>query len=82
MMVCLPAPHILYHLPAGKPNGIPTVIRWTGGPATAVRILGQFNDWQKTGIPLNKSGEDFYIILNLEKGEHEFKVPSAVYQKQ
>jgi hypothetical protein len=60
-------------IPYGKPNGIPTVIRWTGGPATAVRILGQFNDWQKTGIPLNKSGEDFYIILNLEKGEHEFK---------
>eukprot|EP00668_Euglena_longa_P029012 GGOE01036350.1.p1 GENE.GGOE01036350.1~~GGOE01036350.1.p1 ORF type:complete len:278 (+),score=78.08 GGOE01036350.1:45-836(+) len=60
-------------IPYGKPNGIPTVIRWNGGPATSVRITGQFNEWQKNGLPLNKSGEDFYIILNLEKGEHEYK---------
>mmetsp|Transcript_142284 Transcript_142284/g.248088 ORF Transcript_142284/g.248088 Transcript_142284/m.248088 type:complete len:269 (-) Transcript_142284:176-982(-) len=60
-------------VPYGKPNGIPTVIRWTGGAAASVRILGQFNEWNKNGIPLNKSGEDFYIILNLDKGEHEFK---------
>lgn len=57
----------------GKPNGIPTVIRWAGGPANTVRLMGDFNKWDKTGIPLNKSGDDFYVILNLLKGEHEIK---------
>lgn len=46
-------------IPYGKPNGIPTVIRWNGGPAASVKIMGQFNEWQKHGLPLNKSGDDF-----------------------
>jgi hypothetical protein len=59
--------------PDGKGPPIPTVIRYNGGVANSVRVTGDFINWDKQGIPLNRSGDDFYVILNLQKGEHEFK---------
>eukprot|EP00906_Rhabdomonas_costata_P030611 RCo043246 len=57
----------------GAATVIPTVVRWSAGPATSVKITGTFNNWDKHGIPLNKSGDEFYVILNLKKGDHEYK---------
>jgi hypothetical protein len=54
-------------------TAIPTVIRYNGAVARTVRITGSFTNWDEHGIPLTKSGDEFYVILNLQKGEHEFR---------
>uniref|UniRef100_A0A0B6Y8K9 5'-AMP-activated protein kinase subunit beta-1 n=1 Tax=Arion vulgaris TaxID=1028688 RepID=A0A0B6Y8K9_9EUPU len=50
---------------------LPTVFKWEGG-GKDVYIAGSFNNW-KSKIPLAKSHGDFYTILDLPEGEHQYK---------
>ncbi|ESO83572.1 hypothetical protein LOTGIDRAFT_133271, partial [Lottia gigantea] len=50
---------------------LPTVFKWEGG-GKEVYIGGSFNNW-KAKIPLVKSQNDFYTIVDLPEGEHEYK---------
>ncbi|KAI8787703.1 5-AMP-activated protein kinase subunit beta-1 isoform X1 [Biomphalaria glabrata] len=50
---------------------LPTVFKWEGG-GKDVYLAGSFNNW-KTKIPLAKSHGDFYTILDLPEGEHQYK---------
>ncbi|KAF6034259.1 PRKAB2 [Bugula neritina] len=50
---------------------IPAVIKWDKG-GTSVAISGTFNKWDKK-LPLVKSTENFYTIVELPEGEHHYK---------
>ncbi|XP_060571073.1 5'-AMP-activated protein kinase subunit beta-2-like isoform X8 [Ruditapes philippinarum] len=50
---------------------LPTVFKWEGG-GKEVFVSGSFNNW-KTKIPLAKSHGDFYTIINLPEGDHQYK---------
>jgi len=50
---------------------LPTVFKWEGG-GKDVYVSGSFNNW-KTKIPLVKSHGDFYTIVDLPEGEHQYK---------
>ncbi|XP_045171012.1 5'-AMP-activated protein kinase subunit beta-1-like isoform X2 [Mercenaria mercenaria] len=62
---------------------LPTVFKWEGG-GKEVYVSGSFNNW-KAKIPLAKSDDiqdrdhkttvhgDFYTIINLPEGEHQYK---------
>ncbi len=40
----------------------------------SVVLLGDFNDWDRTGIPLKANGETFYTEIELEPGrDYEFR---------
>lgn len=49
----------------------PTVFRWAGA-AKDVFVSGSFNNWS-TKIPLNKSRNNFVVIVDLPEGEHQYK---------
>ncbi|XP_043967652.1 5'-AMP-activated protein kinase subunit beta-1b [Gambusia affinis] len=49
----------------------PTVFRWAGS-AKEVFVSGSFNNWA-TKIPLNKSQNNFVVIVDLPEGEHQYK---------
>ncbi|XP_070180227.1 5'-AMP-activated protein kinase subunit beta-2-like isoform X2 [Littorina saxatilis] len=53
------------------PRLLPTVFKWEGG-GKDVAIAGSFNGW-KSKIPLAKSHADFFTIVDLPEGEHEYK---------
>lgn len=50
---------------------LPTVFKWEGG-GKEVHLAGSFNNW-KNKIPLAKSNGDFYTILELPEGDHQYK---------
>lgn len=50
---------------------VPAVFRWKGG-GKEVFLSGSYDGW-KARIPLSKSREDFYGIVDLPAGEHEYK---------
>lgn len=50
---------------------LPTVFKWEGG-GKEIFVSGTFNNW-KTKIPLAKSHGDFYTIIDLPEGEHQYK---------
>ncbi|XP_067938414.1 5'-AMP-activated protein kinase subunit beta-2-like isoform X1 [Watersipora subatra] len=52
-------------------NKVPAVIKWDKD-GKDVFISGSFNNWEKK-IPLVKSEKNFYTIVELEEGEHEYK---------
>jgi len=52
------------------PEKLPTVFKWTGGGKN-VMISGSFDNW-KSKIPMVKSHSDFYTIVDLEEGVHEY----------
>jgi hypothetical protein len=52
-------------------NKIPTVFKWKGG-GKSVKISGSFNNWG-TKIPMVKSTNNFYTIIDLPEGEHKYK---------
>ncbi|KAL5008302.1 hypothetical protein ScPMuIL_013883 [Solemya velum] len=55
-----------------KPSQIlPSVFKWEGG-GKEVYMSGSFNDW-KYRIPMTKSHGDFYTILELSEGDHQYK---------
>lgn len=42
--------------------------------STSVVLLGDFNDWDRAGIPLKENGETYYTELELETGrDYEFR---------
>jgi hypothetical protein len=51
---------------------VPVMFRWTGG-GQRVYLTGSFTDWSRQGIPMVRSGQEFYQIVNLPRGVHEFK---------
>ncbi|KAK3591617.1 hypothetical protein CHS0354_013801 [Potamilus streckersoni] len=54
-----------------KQRLLPTVFKWEGG-GKEVYLTGSFNNW-KTKIPLVKSHGDFYTIVDLPEGDHQYK---------
>ena len=51
---------------------LPSVFKWDGRHAKEVYLVGSFNHW-KAKIPLRKSQETFYTIVDLPEGDHEYK---------
>ncbi|VEL16506.1 unnamed protein product, partial [Protopolystoma xenopodis] len=54
-----------------EPSALPTVFTWEGG-GKEVYISGTFNGW-KAKIPMVKSKHNFYTIIDLPEGEHQYK---------
>ncbi|KAL4238142.1 5'-AMP-activated protein kinase subunit beta-2 [Mactra antiquata] len=50
---------------------LPTVFKWEGG-GKEVYVSGSFNNW-KAKIPLAKSHGDFFTIVDIPEGEHQYK---------
>jgi Glycogen recognition site of AMP-activated protein kinase len=50
---------------------IPVLFKWTHG-GQKVCLTGTFNDWA-TNIPMVRSGQEFYQILDLPKSVHQYK---------
>ncbi|KAK2190462.1 hypothetical protein NP493_81g03059 [Ridgeia piscesae] len=50
---------------------LPTVFKWDGG-GKAVYIAGSYDNW-KDKIPMVKSHGDFYTIIDLPEGTHQYK---------
>lgn len=53
------------------PKKLPTVFKWDGG-GKQVCLSGSFDNW-KSKIPLVRSHGDFYTIVDLPEGTHEYK---------
>ncbi|XP_074647778.1 5'-AMP-activated protein kinase subunit beta-1-like isoform X2 [Tubulanus polymorphus] len=54
-----------------RPSVLPTVFKWEGGGKEAY-LCGSFSNW-KTKIPMVKSKSNFYTIVDLPEGEHQYK---------
>ncbi|CAH1792766.1 unnamed protein product [Owenia fusiformis] len=54
-----------------QPTKLPTVFKWEGG-GKDVYLSGSYDGW-KTKIPMVKSHGDFYQILELPEGDHQYK---------
>jgi 5'-AMP-activated protein kinase, regulatory beta subunit len=54
-----------------NPKTLPTVFKWEGG-GKEVFISGTFNGW-RAKIPMVKSNHNFYTIIDLPEGEHQYK---------
>lgn len=50
---------------------LPTVFRWDG-PGKNIFISGSYDNWTSR-IPLVKSQQDFYTIIDLPEGTHQYK---------
>lgn len=59
------------HMQAERVPKVPAVFRWKGG-GKEVYLSGSYDQW-KARIPLSRSREDFYGIVDLPAGEHEYK---------
>lgn len=60
---------------AGQDNidlvlSVPTVFRWENG-GKKVELSGSFTQWHK--IPMKKTADEFFLVINLEEGVHEYK---------
>ena len=53
-------------------ESVPVMFKWTHG-GQRVYLTGTFNGWAKEGIPMVRSGQEFYQILEISKGVHEYK---------
>ena len=51
---------------------VPVMFKWTHG-GQRVYVTGTFNDWAKEGIPMVRSGQEFYQIVDVARGVHEYK---------
>ena len=51
---------------------VPVMFKWTHG-GQRVYVTGTFNNWAKEGIPMVRSGQEFYQIVDVQKGVHEYK---------
>jgi hypothetical protein len=51
---------------------VPVMFKWTHG-GQRVFLTGTFNNWAKEGIPMVRSGQEFYQIIDVQKGVHEYK---------
>ncbi len=53
-------------------DSVPVMFKWTHG-GQRVFLTGTFNHWAKEGIPMVRSGQEFYQIIQVPKGVHEYK---------
>ncbi|KAG4304995.1 hypothetical protein PORY_001670 [Pneumocystis oryctolagi] len=67
----LPNEDIGFDIKQDKENTVPVFLRWKGNNQN-VYVTGTFTGWGKK-IPLNKSTNDFTILIDLPKGTHRFK---------
>ena len=51
---------------------VPVMFKWTHG-GQRVYVTGTFNNWATEGIPMVRSGQEFYQIVDVPKGVHEYK---------
>jgi hypothetical protein len=51
---------------------VPVMFKWTHG-GQRVYITGTFNNWASQGIPMVRSGQEFYQVVQVAKGVHEYK---------
>ncbi|XP_067941709.1 5'-AMP-activated protein kinase subunit beta-2-like [Watersipora subatra] len=63
-------PDLSHSLPVVSP-ALSAVIKWDKG-GQEVSISGSFNKWSNK-LPLVKSTDNFYTIVELEEGEHQYK---------
>jgi len=54
-----------------SPSSMPVVIRFAGKGAKTCKLMLQSKEWDP--IPMVKSGEEFYSIVDLPLGIHQFK---------
>ena len=55
-----------------EPESVPVMFKWTHG-GQRVYLTGSFNDWASEGIPMVRSGQEFYQVIQVPKGVHEYK---------
>ena len=56
----------------GTGGTVPVMFRWPHG-GQRVAITGTFNNWTSTGIPMVRSGEEFYQVVEVPKCVHQYK---------
>ena len=56
----------------GTDGTVPVMFRWTHG-GQRVAITGTFNNWASSGIPMVRSGEEFYQVVDVPKCVHQYK---------
>lgn len=56
----------------GTGGTVPVMFRWTHG-GQRVAITGTFNNWATAGIPMVRSGEEFYQVVEVPKCVHQYK---------
>jgi hypothetical protein len=56
----------------GTAGTVPVMFRWTHG-GQRVAITGTFNNWASAGIPMVRSGEEFYQVVEVPKTVHQYK---------
>lgn len=59
-------------LPSSASLTVPVMFKWTHG-GQRVSITGTFNNWASEGIPMVRSGQEFYQVVQVPKGVHEYK---------
>ncbi|XP_046849131.1 5'-AMP-activated protein kinase subunit beta-2-like isoform X2 [Xenia sp. Carnegie-2017] len=53
------------------PRTVPTMFKWENG-GNIVYLSGSFNEWNSR-IPLHGSNGEFFTIIELHEGDHEYK---------
>jgi hypothetical protein len=53
-------------------DAVPVMFKWTHG-GQRVNLTGTFNNWASEGIPMVRSGQEFYQVVQVSKGVHEYK---------
>ena len=62
----------LEHLEEPAGELVPVMFKWTHG-GQRVALTGTFNNWASMGIPMVRSGQEFYQVVEIPKGVHEYK---------
>lgn len=66
------SPEIMNEEPSSPSLTVPVMFKWTHG-GQRVSITGTFNNWASEGIPMVRSGQEFYQVVQVSKGVHEYK---------
>ena len=53
-------------------EAVPVMFKWTHG-GQRVNLTGTFNNWASEGIPMVRSGQEFYQVVQVPRGVHEYK---------
>ena len=56
----------------GTDESVPVMFKWTHG-GQRVHLTGTFNNWASEGIPMVRSGQEFYQVVQVPRGVHEYK---------
>lgn len=58
--------------PLDDAQSVPVMFKWTHG-GHRVSLTGTFNNWASAGIPMVRSEQEFYQVVQVPKGVHEYK---------